>query len=214
MRSFTLSIFATLAFAAFSFAAPMIGGASPVNAVAARGAGANRHTKEVSLEVVLTAAIDVITPITEKLTCIKSGDGATIEVISPIIAELKVAIKKVIVDVKVLVSLPLEKILCTAVGGVLDALAIAKLLACLLNLVFGACGSILGVVSVSVKAELCPLLSDVGCLLGSLLCDVLGLVSSLVSQIILCLLPQITGCYSILKLLDIKIIISVLGLIL
>ena len=67
------------------------------------------------------------------LACIKSGDGATIEVISPIIAELKVAIEKVIVDVEVLVSLPLEKILCTAVGGVLDALAIAKLLACLLN---------------------------------------------------------------------------------
>ena len=68
MRSFTLSIFATLAFAVFSFAAPMIGGASPVNAIAARDAGADHHTKEVSLEVVLTAAIDVITPITEKLS--------------------------------------------------------------------------------------------------------------------------------------------------
>lgn len=63
MRSFTLSIFATLAFAVFSFAAPMIAGPS-VNAIAARH---DDHTTEVSLEVVLNTCIEVITPITEKL---------------------------------------------------------------------------------------------------------------------------------------------------
>jgi len=208
MRSFTLSIFATLAFAAFSYAAPMFGGVAPVNAVAARH---EEHTKGVSLEVVLNAAIEVITPITNELGCIKAED-ATIEVIVPIVAKLKVAIEGIIVDVKALASLPLDRILCTLVEGVLDAAAIAKLLACIFNLVFGACASIIAIVSVSVKVQLCPLLAEIGCLVGSLLCAVLGLVSGLVVEIIACLLPQITGCLSIIKLLDIKIIISVLGL--
>ena len=65
MRSFVISIFATLAFAVFSYAAPMLAnGLSPVNAVAARH---DEHTKDVSLEVVLNAAIAVITPITVEL---------------------------------------------------------------------------------------------------------------------------------------------------
>lgn len=65
MRSFILSIFATLALTAFSFAAPMpAAGLSPVNAVAARH---DEHDKSNSLEVVLTNAITVITPITVKL---------------------------------------------------------------------------------------------------------------------------------------------------
>jgi len=212
MRSFIVSALAALAFAVFSYAAPMPAGPSPVNAIAARNRNdKHEHTKSVSLEVVLNAAIEVITPITKELSCIKAED-ATFEVIAPIIAKLKVAIEGVIADVKVLASLPLERILCTLVGGVLNALTIAKLLACLLNLVFGAFGSILAVVVVSVKAQIIPLLTEVGCLVGSLLCAVLGLVNGLVFEIILCLLPQITGCLSIIKILDIKIIIAVLGL--
>lgn len=66
MRSAILSVLATLAFAVFSYAAPLPAGPSPVNAIAARGDN-HEHTKEVSLEVVLNAAIEVITPITEEL---------------------------------------------------------------------------------------------------------------------------------------------------
>jgi hypothetical protein len=150
-------------------------------------------------------------------------------VIVAIVAKLKVAVEGVIVDVKALASLPHERILCTLVGGALDGLSIAKLLASLCNvggfnfsfrlrlltplqLVFGAFGSILGVVAGSVKVQILPLLSEVGCLVGSLLCAVLGLVNSLVSEIIVCLLPRMTGCLSVIKLLDVKIIIAVLGL--
>jgi hypothetical protein len=71
MRSFILSILATLAFALFSYAAPMPAGAAAVNAIAARGKNKTKdhgHTKEVSLEVVLTTAIKVITPIAEELS--------------------------------------------------------------------------------------------------------------------------------------------------
>src|SRR5579872_5091703 len=99
MRSFTLSIFATLAFAVFSYAAPMPN--PPPNVVAARH---DEHTKDVSLEVVFNAAIEVITPITVELGerwsqwlpmngtdcltgCIKANN-ATLEVIAPIIADL------------------------------------------------------------------------------------------------------------------------------
>ena len=64
--------------------------------------------------------------------CIK-GEDATVEKIGPVIFKLKVAVNDVIADVKVLGSLPLERILRTFAGGVLDAVAIAKLLACLLN---------------------------------------------------------------------------------
>ncbi|KAF9653538.1 hypothetical protein BDM02DRAFT_3125522 [Thelephora ganbajun] len=209
MRSFTLSIFATLAFAVFSYAAPMFAGPSPVDAIAARHEG--EHTKDTSLEVVLTTAIELITPITAELGCIKA-ENATVEVIAPIVAKLKIAIGDVICDVKALASLPLERILCTLVGGVLDAVAIAKLLACLLNLVFGACASILAVVAVSVKAQIIPILVEVGCLVGSLLCAVLGLANGLIFDIIKCLLPQIVGCLEVIKMLDIRIIIAVLRL--
>ena len=126
----------------------MPAGPSPVNAIAARN-DQHGHTKDVSLEVVLNAAIRVITPITEELGkcpisrsslvpsdrqigCIKA-ENATLEVIAPIVANLKVAIEGAIVDVKGLASVPLDRLLCTLVGGVLDALAIAKLLGCLLN---------------------------------------------------------------------------------
>lgn len=148
MRSIIFSVLATLAFALFSYAAPTPVGPSPVNAIAARGDD-HEHTKSVSLEVVLNAAIEVITPITEELGecwisgsssaasdceigCLKAED-ATLEVVVAIVVKLKVAVEGVIVDVKALASLPLDRILCTLVGGVLDAVAIAKLLACLLN---------------------------------------------------------------------------------
>ena len=64
MRSFTLSVFTTLAFAAFSYAAPMLGGA-PVNAIVARGD--SEPTEATSLAVVLSVAIDVMTPIAAEL---------------------------------------------------------------------------------------------------------------------------------------------------
>jgi len=54
-------------------------------------------------------------------------------VIRPIAEDLKVALATIIVDVKALASLPLDTILCTVVGGVLNAVAIARLLACLFN---------------------------------------------------------------------------------
>ena len=55
------------------------------------------------------------------------------EAIGPIVADLKVALVDVTAKVKLLVGLPLEEILCTVVGDVLDAAGIAKLLACLFN---------------------------------------------------------------------------------
>ena len=64
MRFFGLSALATLAFAAFSSAAPTPAGV-PVNAIAARHDG--EHTTANSLEVVLTTAIEVITPMTYEL---------------------------------------------------------------------------------------------------------------------------------------------------
>ena len=63
MRFFGLSALATLAFAVFSSAAPTPAGV-PVNAIAARH---DDHTKDNSLEVVLTVAIEVITPIASEL---------------------------------------------------------------------------------------------------------------------------------------------------
>ena len=64
--------------------------------------------------------------------CIRANN-ATLENIAPIVANLKATIGDIIVEVNGLASLSLDRILCTTVGGALDALAIAKLLACLLN---------------------------------------------------------------------------------
>ena len=69
------------------------------------------------------------------------------------------------------------------------------------------------VVVASVQVQLIVLLADVGCLVGSLLCDVLGLVEGLASEIIKCILPQIIGCSGVIKLLNIQILITtIIGL--
>ena len=82
-----------------------------------------------------------------------------------------------------------------------------------MQLVFGACASVLLVVNISIKVQVIALLAEVGCLVGSLLCAVLELVTGLVVEIIACLLPQIAGCLDIIAILDIKVIIKVLGLV-
>jgi len=66
------------------------------------------------------------------LGCLKPHN-ATLEVIAPLVVDLKAAIGTIIVEVEALASLPLDRILCTVVEGVLSALDIAKLLACLFN---------------------------------------------------------------------------------
>jgi len=66
------------------------------------------------------------------LGCLKAHN-ATLEVIGPLVNDLKGALGTIIVEVEALASLPLERILCTIVGGVLGALDIARLLACLFN---------------------------------------------------------------------------------
>ena len=80
-----------------------------------------------------------------------------------------------------------------------------------LQLVFGTLTSIFAVAAVYVEAQIVPILAEVGCPVGSLLCAVFGLVSGLVFEIIACLLPQITGCTDAFKTLDITIIINFLG---
>ena len=66
MRSFVLSIFAALTFAIFTHAAPMPAatGAPSAGAVVVRH---DDHTTDDSLEVVLTTAIERISPITVDL---------------------------------------------------------------------------------------------------------------------------------------------------
>jgi hypothetical protein len=140
-----------------------------------------------------------------------------------------VAIEGITVDGKAPASLPLKRNLRTIVGGVLDAISIAKLLTCRLNvsvfdlplreprrralrLIFGTFTSISAVAAVSVKAQIIPILAEVGCLIDYLFCTVLGLISSLIFAIIACLLPQITGCIDVFKILDITIIVDFLGL--
>ena len=80
-----------------------------------------------------------------------------------------------------------------------------------MQLIFGVFGSLLAGASVSTKAEIIALLADVGCLVGSLLRDIFGLANSLVIEIVACLLPQISGCFDVIKMLDIKLI-SFLGI--
>jgi len=85
---------------------------------------------------------------------------------------------------------------------------------CHLQLVFGACATVLAVVSISIRVQVIACLAEIGCLVGELLCAVLDLVVGLVVEIIACLLPQIAGCINVIAILDIKVIIKVLGLVL
>ena len=70
----------------------------------------------------------------------------------------------------------------------------------------------LGLVSGTVKGEVLPLLSDIGELLGDLLCAVIGLVVNALDGIASIVLSLVDDLASLILKLDLKVAIQVLGI--
>lgn len=124
MRSFAVTLFATLAFGAFSWAAP------------------TPKRDNVGLESVLTGVITELTPLTQQLgmflLLLKSpmlsnnyseflnANNSTVEAITPVVNQITTIVGDAAVSVQKLVGLPVDVVL-TTVEGVLTTAQVAKL---------------------------------------------------------------------------------------
>ncbi|KAF5393309.1 hypothetical protein D9757_000482 [Collybiopsis confluens] len=190
MRFAAFTLLATIASAAFSYAAPT----SPAtNALEARHAGCECH----DIQSVIYTATTAITPLVQKLLYIRS-DNCTTEVLTPVLAEIKVVLTTTIADVKGLVGYSTTAILTTINGVVLTVADVAGLVCGLLNLIFGAVYVVLKVVASVDAAVIKPLLIEVLkivaellhcilCLIDGLLIALLRIVGGVIIQVIVLL---------------------------
>ncbi|KAJ3999109.1 hypothetical protein F5050DRAFT_1710012 [Lentinula boryana] len=166
MRFSTLSLLATVASAAFSLAAPV----SPAsNALEARCLCQDIHS-------IIVDVTTTITPLVEELTYI-TAENCTVEILTPIIGEIKVVLTTAITEVKGLTGFTLTAVLTTVDGVVLTLAEVAELVCVLLTLIFGALAAILKVVTRAEAAAVAELLCEVVALVATLLeliCNLLG----------------------------------------
>ncbi|THV01985.1 hypothetical protein K435DRAFT_775859, partial [Dendrothele bispora CBS 962.96] len=169
MRSF--GIFATLALAVVSYAAPL----SPVvetpslSAVSAKTPSVETHDVALhtrcdsgckSLPDIITEITVEITPLIDELKGLPAAD-CTVEKITPIVAEIKEILSDAIVEVKALVGLSLSVVLSTA-NGVIGLLDLCNLIATLYTLIFGCFGVVLKIVASVEFDGVCGLFAEVG----------------------------------------------------
>ncbi|KAG7086113.1 hypothetical protein E1B28_003627 [Marasmius oreades] len=106
-----------------------------------------------------------IGPLVEKLKSLSASD-CTAGNIQPIIFEIKSAFNVCIEQIKLLVGASVEVVLASGSGAVVSVSECAKLIADLVNLVFGACGVVLKItVSAEYKAVI-GLFADLGICIG------------------------------------------------
>jgi hypothetical protein len=173
MRFSTLSLLATVASAAFSFAAPV----SPAsNQLEARCLC--HDINSIIVEVSTT-----LNPILSELSCV-TAETATVEHLTPIIGELTGALNVAITDVKGLVGLTEEVILTTAEGVVLTVAEVATLVVALLRAIFIALAVVLRCVTYENAAGVIALLCQVVELVAVLLKLILGLVDGLLVVVV------------------------------
>jgi len=181
MYSFaTLSVFATLAFSAFTSASPI---ASPVAAVAPRDNG------PASVPDILNTLVSGLKTPADKLSAIKTSDAATSAAITPLIGEVNVLLDTAITAVQALEGQSLDVILGSA-----TLQSVAQLVAGILALVIPILTSILNLVGSD--GGLDDLLSSVVTLLVTLVGDLLSLVPGLLDALVplvSSLLATVTG---------------------
>ncbi|KAK7440040.1 hypothetical protein VKT23_017291 [Stygiomarasmius scandens] len=200
MRSF--GIFATLALAAVSYAAPFSPAAKVPSLALVSAEVPAVNTGDVSIHArcdtgckslpdIITGVTVEITPLIDELKSLSAVD-CTIEKITPIVDEMKVILSGAIVDVKALVGVSLSVVLTTA-NGVLSLIDLCNLIATLYTLIFGAFGIVLKLVATVEYNGVCGIFAEVGFLLATLL----HLIISIVGGILFILQPLLTVCLSV-----------------
>ncbi|THU83428.1 hypothetical protein K435DRAFT_862368 [Dendrothele bispora CBS 962.96] len=206
MRSF--GIFATLALAVVSYAAPLAPTADIPSSVSTPEVPSVPSVPSVEAPAVkapellprcgCTSLPDIIIGITTEITPLidelkgLTADDCTVEKITPIVDSIKDIISGAILDVKALVGVSITEILTTA-NGVLSLLDVCKLISTLFGLIFGAFSVVLQIVGSVEYNGVCGLFAEVGVLLATLV----QLIISVVGGLLVILRPLLTVYISI-----------------
>jgi len=201
MRSFAaFSILATLAFSAFTSAAPI-----PVtdSTLSVRSVAGARSVP--ALPEVLTTLKEAVTPLCGELTALHV-DEISQEIVGPIVEKIKAEIIKAIECIKALQGEPWSVIFGTTEAYPLENLY--KLVADILCLVVAALFALLKIA----KKDLAPILVPV----GPLLTELLELLIPLIAGLVIGLIPLLGGIFAevseLIKLLGLGPLVVLLGL--
>ncbi|KAK7462996.1 hypothetical protein VKT23_007577 [Stygiomarasmius scandens] len=202
MRSF--GIFATLALAVVSYAAPLAPAGVKVPSVQTPELPTSVEVPTVnagdlvarcdtckSLPDIITGITTDISPLIDQLKGLSAVD-CTVEKITPIVDEIKVIVNGAIVDVKALVGVSIDVVLTTA-DGVLSLVNLCQLISTLFTLIFGCFGIVLKIVASVEYDGVCGLFAEVGVLLATLLQLIFGIVGGL----LVIIRPLLTVCISV-----------------
>ncbi|KAA1477850.1 hypothetical protein DENSPDRAFT_741377, partial [Dentipellis sp. KUC8613] len=150
-------------------------------------------------------------PVVYELSCLKPAN-ATKEVISPLVSEITVIIHDSVTLLNGLVGRPVEEILVAVDGTAQIAVGdLAALVGGILNLLFSACGGLIGLVGIDV-ALVISLLAPIGSAIGLLLEIVLKLVGDVLGDIVGAILALIGDIVPIILKLSVSVCISIFGL--
>ncbi|KAJ7051974.1 hypothetical protein C8F01DRAFT_1172613 [Mycena amicta] len=168
--SFTMPSFAqlatlsTLAFAAFTSAAPV----------------RVQERQLSSLPDILTGLLTQLTPVTDLLNSITAAN-ATTEVVGPILSQIGNVVTPAVSQISALAGQPTSMILASA-EGLVDAAGVAKLIQPILSTTYGALNSVLAVAqSTGVDALIQPLINEAGGALNPILATAAPLVNGLLA---------------------------------
>ncbi|KAF5337601.1 hypothetical protein D9758_014930 [Tetrapyrgos nigripes] len=207
------SIFATLACAAVSFAAPVNVGAEALNGVVGVGAKVDLPVAlppagvAVNANPVAAAAVstrdaatvpDIIQDLTTSLQPLVAQlnsfttENISLSVVQPILEDVKGVLNTAITDVQALAGQPVNTLLQT-VNGVLSLTDVIGLLTTVISLVFGAVHTVLTLVNGLTDANvITSLLGEVVALVGQLLQVLVGVVGGLLGLVVPLLTPVLT----------------------
>jgi len=207
MRSFALSVFASLAFGIFCSAAPTPAGIS-TNVIARDLELPAEDSK--CLESVLSGVVIELSPIKEQITQLNTV-VVTVDLVEPILADIKGILECAIVDVKALAEIDINVALHSVTTGVLlDVKGVAVLLSGVLHIVCFLLQLVLQIVTGAVKDTVLPLVLEILCLVGDLVAVVLSLVACLLTGVLAALLPLIGDLVSFIYVLNVKTLIEIL----
>ncbi|KAH8096850.1 hypothetical protein BXZ70DRAFT_944800 [Cristinia sonorae] len=203
MLSFkSLAIAAAVAFGAIStvYAAPAVSSDVAVarDVVAIRGVAA-----------IVAEVHAKVTPFVAQLHTLTVAN-ATVEVVHPIVTEIKDVVAGAVVEVVALAGAKPSVILASVDGTVqVTVVVLAKLIADLLILIFGALGFVLSVCDVSLVAALIPCLCIVADILGCLICAIFSLCGGLLVGLVGAVVALIGAILPIIARLNVVVLVSI-----
>ncbi|KAI0916627.1 hypothetical protein AcW1_010177 [Taiwanofungus camphoratus] len=223
MLSFSaLSVFATLALSAFTSAVPLspTGVVNDISSVAhlpavpipSGLAGVIPRDAPRGVCAILQDVTTQVTPYTVQLQYLKQSN-ATIDVITPIVNNIKGVLGGALGDVNGLVGQSTSVILATVDGTAqVTVTELAQIIAGLMTLIFDAVSVVLDVVSSDLSDCVTSLLCTVGELLGCLVCAIAMLVGSSLHGLLSAVVGLVGSLFPIIIKLNVSVFISLLGI--